>query len=208
VADGNYNLEQLYNLALQAGWSPEWAPYAAATAMVESSGDPRAASGTGPVGLWQINRGNAQRLGYSLDDRLDPLKNATMALMLWNDRGGTNVSPERAFADWWPYDRNTGPKNDTFNKYLAQAKGFSPNPSILDQIGKTLGNGVDALKNGADALNPLAAVGKIADQFVSFAKMMAWFINPANDIRVLFGMFGIGFLLLGVLMLGREVRRG
>lgn len=198
MPDGNYSLQQLYDLAVQAGWPEQVAPWAAATAMVESSGDPKAASGTGPVGLWQINRGNAQRLGYSLDDRLDPLKNAQMALKLWQNRGGENVPPEQGFADWWPYDRNTAAKDAKFNELLNQAKGFRPGPGIGDILSAPF----------KAAASPFEAIGKLADQFASFARIMAWFINPANDIRVLFGMFGIGFLLLGVLMLGREVRRG
>jgi hypothetical protein len=197
VANSQYTLEQLYNLAVEAGWPEQVAPWAAATAMVESSGDPTAASGTGPVGLWQINRGNAQHLGYSLDDRLDPLKNAQMALQLWKNRGGENVPPETAFADWWPYDRNTSGKDEAFNKLLDQAKTFRPTKGLWNTLG-----------DATDNLNPLTALGKLTDQFIGFAKIMAWFVNPANDIRVLLGIFGLAFLGGGVWMLGREVRRG
>lgn len=49
----------------------------------ESSWDPTAASGTGPVGLGQISEGKAKDLGYSLDDRLDPQKNIEMTSKLW-----------------------------------------------------------------------------------------------------------------------------
>lgn len=197
MADSAYTLEQLYNLAVEAGWPVEVAPWAAATAMVESSGRPAVASGTGPVGLWQITRTNAQALGYSLDDRLDPMKNAQMALALWKRQGGANVPPERAFRDWWPYDRNTAAKDAAFNKLLDQAKGFRPTEGLWDKIG-----------DATDNLNPVSAFGKLADQFIGFAKIMAWFINPANDIRVLLGIFGLGFVGAGVWMLGREVRRG
>lgn len=51
-------------------------------------------------------------------------------------------------------------------------------------------------------------IGRLVDNFASFAKMMAWFVNPANDIRVILGVFGMVFLGAGVWMLGREVRRG
>lgn len=45
---------------------------------VESSGNPSAASGTGPVGLMQISEALAKDYGYSLNDRLDPAKNIDM----------------------------------------------------------------------------------------------------------------------------------
>lgn len=208
MADGTYTIPQLYDLAIQAGWDPAVAPYAAATAWVESSGRPWVASGTGPVGLWQINRANAQALGYSLDDRLDPLKSAKMALQLWQRAGGKDAPPEQGFRDWWPYDRNTAAKEDAFQKALVEAKKGGVNgPASRGFVGD-LGNSLDNLGNSLDSLNPVAAIGKLTNQFIGFAKIMAWFVNPANDIRVLLGVFGLGFIGAGVWMLGREVRRG
>jgi hypothetical protein len=201
VADGAYTIPQLYDLAIQAGWDPAVAPYAAATAWVESSGRPWVASGTGPVGLWQINRANAQALGYDLNDRLDPLKSAKMALELWERAGGKDVPPEQGFHDWWPYDRNTSQKEADFQKALAEAKKGGAD-------GTASRSPLDNLANGLDNLNPLSAIGKLTNQFIGFAKIMAWFVNPANDIRVLLGIFGLAFLGGGVWMLGREVRRG
>jgi hypothetical protein len=54
----------------------------------------------------------------------------------------------------------------------------------------------------------LGGIGKLAETFAGFAKMTLWFANPANDIRVLMGIFGLAFLGGGLWMLGREVRRG
>lgn len=67
-----------------------------------------------------------------------------------------------------------------------------------------LGDAAKQFASSDDGL--LGGITKLAESFAGFAKMTAWFVNPANDIRVLLGMFGLGFLLLGVLMLGREVR--
>lgn len=44
----------------------------------ESSGKPKAASGTGPVGLMQVSKSLARDYGYKLEDRLDPAKNIDM----------------------------------------------------------------------------------------------------------------------------------
>lgn len=201
MAEGTYTIPQLYDLAIQAGWDPAVAPYAAATAWVESSGRPWVASGTGPVGLWQINRANAQSLGYSLDDRLDPLKSAKMALQLWERAGGKDAPPEQGFRDWWPYDRNTSAKEAAYQAALVEAKkGGAGGVASRGLLGD--------LQNGLDNLNPIAALGKLTNQFIGFAKIMAWFVNPANDIRVLLGIFGLAFLGGGMWMLGREVRRG
>lgn len=50
----------------------------AAVIQRESSGNPNAASGTGPVGLMQISKALAKQYGYSDEDRLDPAKNIDM----------------------------------------------------------------------------------------------------------------------------------
>jgi hypothetical protein len=207
----NYTIPQLYDLAIKAGFPPSAAPDAAATAWVESHGQPTVASGTGPVGLWQINMGNARALGFQLDDRLNPEKNAQMAYQLWKKKGGEGVAPEVAWSDWWPYDRNNAKKQKDFAEALATAikggaSGIAPADTggVWGQVGDTV-----------DALNPLNALkalgdgfGNLAKEFASFATMTAWFANPANDIRVLFGVFGLVFLGAGLFMLTREVRHG
>lgn len=68
--------------------------------------------------------------------------------------------------------------------------------------------GGSADTGGADSGGLWGGIGKLADTFAGFAKMTLWFANPANDIRVLLGIFGLSFLGAGVWMLGREVRRG
>lgn len=193
---GNLTIPQLYDLAVQAGWPVAVAPDAAATAWVESSGDPAAASGTGPLGLWQIARDHAGTLGFTEADRLDPLKNAQMALGLWRNRGGLGVAPDVAFADWWPYDRANTRQQQNYAAALATAKqggakGVAP-PDTPGVVGAVSG--------------AMDSVSTLAKEFASFATMAAWFVNPANDIRVLLGIFGLLFLGAGAWMLGREVR--
>lgn len=61
---------------------------------------------------------------------------------------------------------------------------------------------------GSDSGGLFGGIGKLADAFSGFAKMTLWFANPANDVRVLLGIFGLSFLAGGLWMLGREVRRG
>ena len=61
--------------------------------MQESSGDPRAASGTGPVGLMQIAEGTGRDLGVR--DRLDPAENI--------DAGARYLAWQ--YRQWPAYDR-------------------------------------------------------------------------------------------------------
>lgn len=71
------------------------------------------------------------------------------------------------------------------------------------------GGASDTMSGGGGESGGLwGGIGKLADTFAGFAKMTLWFANPANDIRVLLGIFGLSFLGAGLWMLGREVRRG
>lgn len=70
------------------------------------------------------------------------------------------------------------------------------------------GGSSDTMAGGEDTEGLWGGIGKLADTFAGFAKMTLWFANPANDIRVLLGIFGLAFLGGGMWMLGREVRRG
>lgn len=69
-----------YNQFIQQASSKYGVPANLIAAVIqrESSGDPEAASGTGPVGLMQISNSLAKQYGYSAKDRLDPEKNIDM----------------------------------------------------------------------------------------------------------------------------------
>ena len=73
---------QLEQLWIQAGGSPTLAPYAAATAIVESGGDPIAYNASGATGLWQIEYPGSDVLGYSSAQLDNPLDNAKAAVAL------------------------------------------------------------------------------------------------------------------------------
>lgn len=57
----------------------------AAVIQVESSGNPNAASGTGPVGLMQVSNAVAKDYGYEKHERLDPAKNIDMGTRYLRD---------------------------------------------------------------------------------------------------------------------------
>jgi hypothetical protein len=78
----NLTYSQLEQLWIQAGGSPTLAPYAAATAIVESGGDPGAYNASGATGLWQIEYPGSDVLGYSSAQLDNPLDNAKAAVAL------------------------------------------------------------------------------------------------------------------------------
>ena len=78
----NLTYSQLEQLWIQAGGSPTLAPYAAATAIVESGGDPTAYNASGATGLWQIEYPGSDVLGYSSAQLDNPLDNAKAAVAL------------------------------------------------------------------------------------------------------------------------------
>ena len=72
-------LEQLWE---QAGGSPSLAPYAAATAIIESSGDPDARNPSGATGLWQLIPSNQSLIPGGSANATNPLDNAIGAVKL------------------------------------------------------------------------------------------------------------------------------
>lgn len=85
-----YTFAQLEQLWVQAGGPASTAPIAAAVALAESGGNPRAISSTSDYGLWQINASNLGDHGLDTTTALDPLANAKAAIQM--SGGGTNWS--------------------------------------------------------------------------------------------------------------------
>lgn len=86
----------------------------------ESSGRPKVASGTGPVGLMQISKGLAKDYGYKLEDRLDPAKNIDMGARYIRDNlKAFNGDVKKAMVG---YSEGTGGARQMF----AGKKGFTP----------------------------------------------------------------------------------
>lgn len=108
--------QEIYQLAISVGFPTSDARVAAAIAMAESSGDPRALNPRGcdiSYGLWQINMVEGRKgcaslgakrraaWGLSSNDQLyDPRVNARAAYSLYRARGGR-------FTDWTTYTHGT-----------------------------------------------------------------------------------------------------
>lgn len=115
---GRYTQDQMTSFAEQAGFSPEQAKIMGAIGMGESGGDSgidTVASGLDPgrtneysVGLFQINAqvhgDKLAKLGYTVDDLRDPVKNAKIAKLVYDEVG--------SFKPWTVY------KTGDYTKYL------------------------------------------------------------------------------------------
>ncbi len=108
---GKYSQTEMAGFAEQAGFSPEQAQIMGAIGMGESGGNAgvdTVQSGLDPnrtnefsVGLFQINAqahgDKLAKLGYTVDDLRDPVKNAQVAKMVYDEVGG--------FTPWSVYSK-------------------------------------------------------------------------------------------------------
>lgn len=163
---------EIVTLARNAGLSQTDAVTAAAIAMAESGGDPRAHSqdsDDNSYGLWQINMlgamGPARRKLYGLssnDDLFDPATNAHVMALLSGK--GANFRP------WTTYT------SGKYRKFLtgsgAQKSPLELGKVVVDAAGNRIGGGVvDAANSAAQAVDALQRVG-------------TWIANPGNWVRV------------------------
>ena len=119
VPGGALGPEQLVDLALQSGFTPELAPVMAAIALAESGGrtnahNPNQSTGDNSYGLWQINMidnlGRERRRSYGLkkdEDLWDPATNVRAAKKV-HDSQGLNA--------WTVY------RTGAYRQYLPEAK--------------------------------------------------------------------------------------
>jgi hypothetical protein len=119
VPGGALGPEQLVDLALQSGFTPELAPVMAAIALAESGGrtnahNPNQSTGDNSYGLWQINMidnlGRERRRSYGLkkdEDLWDPATNV---------RAAKKVHESQGLNAWTVY------RTGAYRQYLPEAK--------------------------------------------------------------------------------------
>lgn len=119
VPGGALGPEQLVDLALQSGFTPELAPVMAAIALAESGGrtnahNPNRSTGDNSYGLWQINMidnlGRERRRSYGLkkdEDLWDPATNV---------RAAKKVHESQGLNAWTVY------RTGAYRQYLPEAK--------------------------------------------------------------------------------------
>lgn len=135
--------QQIYNVAIEAGFTPDQATQATAIAMAESGGNTTVVNSIGAMGLFQIYDGsypNASRIAQMSD----PLANARAAFAKFT------ASQHTACGGWWPWaSYNEGPchnsdpnRNNSWRSFLnvAQTASGGGNTSGFDDTG-TLGSG-------------------------------------------------------------------
>lgn len=123
---------QIYQLAIQAGWSGADAVTATALALAESGGQTNVINGIGATGLWQIYNGvypsDSIAQQYS-----DPLTNARAAYAKWA------ASKNTSCGGWWPwasYDegpcasRQEANRNNSWRTFLGMAQAAATGTDI------------------------------------------------------------------------------
>lgn len=134
----------------------------------ESSGNPNAESGTGPVGLMQVSRAVAKDYGYDPQDRYDPAKNIEMGARYLADNLRTfqgNV-PKALLG----YNQGTnGAKQILAGKKDLPDEGwrYIRNPNFRNFVSSNVPSQYSTAENIDDVLNPVAALQsrKPSDQF-------------------------------------------
>jgi cell wall-associated NlpC family hydrolase len=157
--------EQIYAVALQAGFPPDKAVTFTAIAMAESGGDPsvNAAGTEDSRGLWQINVSPGVRAN-KWGDLYDPLTNARAAFEV--SGGGTKIQP-------WSvtHDANAGTQRD-YRQYLPEAQaaagavGATPGAFAAPVVG--LAAQPDGGGHAADGVETFvqAALNQVGDRYV------------------------------------------
>lgn len=134
----------------------------------ESSGNPNAESGTGPVGLMQVSRAVAKDYGYNPQDRYDPAKNIEMGARYLAD----NL---RAFQGNVPkallgYNQGTGGARQIISgKRDMPEEGFKyiRNPNFRNFVSSNVPSQYSTPENVDDVLDPVGALAsrKPSNQF-------------------------------------------
>lgn len=203
---------QIATLAKAAGWSGEDVVTAVAVALAESGGNPRALADDSDdlsYGLWQINMlggmGPERRRAFGLtsnEQLYDPATNARAAHAIWRGQGWQR--------GWGAYS------SGAYRKHLPAARaavgapapvpGKSPTPpapSGSSGVSGDQGGLVDALLGVNQSIKSIASTvlsgGKVADALLTL-------FLPSNMLRLFMGLAGTVFIMLGIAMLGREVR--
>lgn len=186
---------EIYTLALAQGLSPSAAKTAAAIAMAESGGNPRAHNGNAGTGddsygLWQINMlgalGPARRaqLGLSSNDQLfDPVTNAKAMRMISST--GTNFQP------WSVY------KSGAYQKYMGAD--VADDPSWLSKVGSAV---------TAPITGPIEAAQSLSGAVETLNKAARWVSNSENWLRVGYVAGGSVLVVVGLVMVLQSTSAG
>jgi hypothetical protein len=183
-----YDFAGLRELALAAGVAPPNANVAAAIAMAESGGNPRAQSVTGDFGLWQINARSWPQ--FDRAKLLEPTYNAqAMAIVSRTGRG---------------WDHWTVYRTGRYKKFLPDgvAAGTTSNDDgILEQIAGGVGS-VPGLLPGVDDVTGAAgdAIGSVVGEAISGVATLA--------LSLLLGATGLALAGLGLSGLARTSTTG
>jgi hypothetical protein len=192
---------ELYSLALAQGLDPYRAKIAAAIAMAESGGNPRAhntdtSTGDNSYGLWQINMlgemGPERRKKYGLssnDQLFDPETNARA--MKGESGSGTNWTP------WTTYTSSDPEKS--YRRFMdVPVEDKTKDPlwkDILKALSPAYAVGSSAGGVGGTITDVGQGIGSIVE---TVNKSAAWLSNSENWVRVGYVVGGSVMIIVGL----------
>jgi hypothetical protein len=189
---------EVYSLAIAQGLDPYRAKIAAAIAMAESGGNPRAhntnaGTGDNSYGLWQINMlgdlGPERRKKYGLtsnDQLFDPATNARV--MKGESGSGTNWTP------WTTY--TTTDPTKSYRRFLDVPVTDQTDDPLWQDILKGL---VPGYAIGSGAIGGITDVGQGIGSIVeSVNKSARWVSNSENWVRVGYVVGGSVMIIVGL----------
>jgi Lysozyme like domain len=196
---------QLEGYAQAAGFTGALIPLMAAIALAESGGNPEALNATdnggrqSSFGLWQISNGTHTPPSTTW---ADPSENASLAYAKYQDQG---------LGAWGTY--TTG----AYETYLQQ--GVAPTPPgdapSIPKVDASGGSWVSALGSvfydltGGLLSFPAEIIGTFSDVdhwIGDFFNAAALFFRPSTYVRIGAGLFGLAFIIAGIVFLGKEAQ--
>jgi hypothetical protein len=178
-----YSFSQLEQLWEQAGGSSALASYAAATAIIESGGNPDAYNPSGATGLWQIEYPGSDVLGYSSSELDDAADNAKAAVAL----SGNTL--QGLLDNWTKYETINGiPATEASVLALAASLGGSGTTPSSSSSTSSSSSSSSSSSTSSSASN--ASTVSDVGSLISGASGLLRDVATALD--YFFGMFGRG----------------
>jgi Lysozyme like domain len=196
-----YGFSELEALWLNAGGPQGQEQTAAAVALTESSGNPRAqhndSNGTVDRGLWQINSVH----GYSPSSSFDAQDNARQAVAVWRSSGWDAWSTFKDGAYLAHLPKGTGSSGAGTRPRPSGSGGFLGTlEGAAGDVGGVVLGGVEDAAGGflGPAGDVLGIFTGAASAGLGFMKAALWLVSPLNWLRAAEVVFGFVLIMLGL----------
>ena len=200
-----YSFAQLEQLWINAGGSKALAPYAAATALVESGGNPQAYNASGATGLWQIEYPGSDKIGASQTALYNAETNAKAAVALsGNTMAGllsnwTAYEPAGAAEAIMKQHGGTAPSSAGIQGVQPVPAGVSAGGTATPSPGSSPGGGTSGPNAPPSSSDLTGLLGPIKNLLHAVATVIDYafaMFQPGQGPRFLFGLLSLAAVLM------------